>query len=490
MDKRKRLRDRRSAHLTQSQTNHDDETLHFLSVPRHHRPATGLGRILTYTAVMFALPSSSFAARRSRVLDAMPEGSALLLPTNVEQPRNGDVVYPFRPDSDFFWLTGFEEANAWALLKKGEPAYTLFVLPKDRVKEIWTGIRAGTEGAVKTYGADAAFPLPDLETKLATLLEDVNALYYAWGRREATDATVNRVLSTLRRGRKLHKGPTSILEPGLLLADMRLHKTEDELELMRIGAKITAEAHTAAMREVRPGMREYEIQALVEYTFRRRGAWGWAYPSIVGAGENACILHYHANDAVMRDNTLMLIDAGAEIYGYATDVTRTSPVGGRFTGPQRDLYELVLAVEEKACADTMPGATLQGIHDDVVRGLTDGFIHLGLLEGSVDEAIETESYKRYYMHRTSHWLGLDVHDVGRYQRRDGVGKGDNRALQPGMVITIEPGIYVSPDDECAPEAYRGIGIRIEDDVLVTPEGHENLTASTPKTVAEIEALRD
>lgn len=419
----------------------------------------------------------------------MPDGSALLLPTNVEQPRNGDVTYPFRPDSDFLWLTGFEEANAWALLKKGDPAYTLFVLPKDREKEIWTGIRAGVEGAIDTYGANAAFPLAELEARLGMLLQDVNALYYALGRREATDAVLHRVLSTLRRGRKLHKGPTSILEPDSVLADMRLHKTADELSLMRVGAEITAEAHSAAMREVRPGMREYEIQALVEYTFRRRGAWGWAYPSIVGAGENACILHYHANDAVMRDGTLMLIDAGAEIHGYATDVTRTSPVGGRFSGPQRELYELVLGVQEKACCDTKPGATLQGIHDEVVRGLADGFIHLGLLDGSVDEAIEAKSYRRYYMHRTSHWLGLDVHDVGRYQRSDGVGEGDNRALHPGMVITIEPGIYVAPDDTMAPEAYRGIGIRIEDDVLVTTEGHENLTASTPKTVAEIEGLR-
>ncbi len=438
---------------------------------------------------MLALPSSSFATRRARVTDALPPGGALLLPTHVEQHRNGDSHFPFRPDSDFFWLTGFDEPDAWALLKKGDPGFTLFVRPKDREKEIWTGIRAGAEGAVSAFGADAGFPLADLDSKLVELLEDVDILYVAMGRRAEVDAVVHRALSVLRRGRKVHKGPSTLVEPDLLLADLRLHKDADELELMRTGAAITAEAHSAAMAQVRPGMHEYEIQALVEYTFRRRGAWGWAYPSIVGGGENACILHYHANDAVLRDGTLMLIDAGAEVHGYATDVTRTSPVNGRFSGPQRALYELVLSVQEEACAATRPGATLQGIHDGVVRGLCGGLIELGLLGGTVDEAIESGSYRRYYMHRTSHWLGLDVHDVGRYQLADAAGPGDNRPLSPGMVLTIEPGLYVAPDDDVAPEEFRGIGIRVEDDVLVTPDGHENLTASTPKSVADIEALQ-
>ncbi len=439
---------------------------------------------------MLSLPPSSFARRRARVLDVLPEGAALLLPTNVEQNRNSDVYYPFRPDSDFYWLTGLDEPDAWALLRHGDPGYCLFVLPKDREKEIWTGIRVGAEGAVADYGADAGFPLSDLEAKLGELLAEVDTLYYAVGRRPEPDALVHRVLGALRKGRKPHKGPRSLAEPSSLLDPLRILKTPDELALMRTGAAITAEAHTAAMRDVRPGMREYEIQALIEYTFRRRGAWGWAYPSIVGGGDNACILHYRAGDAELADGALMLIDAGAEIDGYATDVTRTSPVNGRFTGPQRDLYELCLAVQIAACESTRPGTSLQAMHDEVVRGLTDGFIQLGLLQGSVDEAVESKSFRRFYMHRTSHWLGMDVHDVGRYQLgAQAPGEGDNRPLEPGMVFTIEPGIYVAPDDEEAPEAFRGIGIRIEDDVLVTAAGHENLTIGTPKTVAEIEALR-
>ncbi|MCO4772500.1 MAG: aminopeptidase P N-terminal domain-containing protein [Deltaproteobacteria bacterium] len=438
---------------------------------------------------MHALPASSFAARRTRVRDSLPSGGAILLPTNVEQHRNGDVHYPFRPDSDFFWLTGFDEPNAWALLRKDAPSYTLFVMPKDREKEIWTGLRAGVEGAADAYGADEAYPIEELETRLATLLADVDSLYYAVGRRPEADKVVHQVLAGLRRGRKPLKGPRGLLEPSTVLDNLRLIKTPDELELMRAGAAITAEAHAEAMAQVRPGMREYEIQALIEFIFRRNGAWGWAYPSIVGGGANACILHYRAGNAELKADTLMLIDAGAEIEGYATDVTRTSPISGRFSGPQRELYELCLQVQANACDYTKPGATLQGMHDEVVRGLTDGFIQLGLLQGSVDEAIETKAFRRYYMHRTSHWLGLDVHDVGRYQMADGPGQGDNRPLEPGMVLTIEPGIYVSPDDEQAPEAYRGIGIRIEDDVLVTAEGHENLTAATPKSVADIEALQ-
>ncbi len=253
----------------------------------------------------------------------------------------------------------------------------------------------------------------------------------------------------------------------------------------RRGAEITDEAHRAAMRDVRPGMHEYEIQALIEYTFRRRGAWGWAYPSIVGGGANACILHYVENNAVFRDGDLMLIDAGAEVDGYATDVTRTSPVNGRFSSPQKDLYEVVLQAQVEACAAVKAGATIDAIHDLSVRLLTQGMLDLGLLSGTVEEAVEEASYKRYYMHRTSHWLGLDVHDVGRYQ----LPAGPARPLEPGMIITVEPGLYVAPDDEQAPPAFRGLGIRIEDDILVTDGAPENLTAATPKTIADIEALR-
>jgi len=440
---------------------------------------------------MLSLPADSYAERRARLLDALPDGAALLLPTNQEHHRNGDVEFPFRPDSDFYYVTGFAEPGAWALLRKGDdkPRYSLFVLPKDREREIWTGIRAGVEGATSTFGADAGFSTEHLAKELGGLLEGVDTLYYAYGRHSAAEPTVQDVLATLRRGRKVHKGPASIVDPGALLDDMRMHKSDAELAVMRTAATITADAHTAAMRDVRPGMREYQVQAQIEYIFRSRGAWGWAYPSIVAAGANGCILHYRAGEALLGDGELMLVDAGAEVDGYAADVTRTSPVNGRFSGPQRDLYSLTLAVQERACDFTKPGATLQGMHDAVVEELTQGLIDLGLLSGTVEENVESQAFKRYYMHRTSHWLGMDVHDVGRYRLTDGPGPGDNRPLAPGMVFTIEPGLYIAPDDEVAPEAFRGIGIRIEDDVLVTEDGHENLTDACPKSIEDIEALR-
>ena len=346
-------------------------------------------------------------------------------------------------------------------------------------------MRTGAEVATERFGADEAFTTEELDIRLGGLLEDVTDLWFSFGRDADSERRVNGILGGLRKGRKAAKGPVTIHDSHALLAELRIRKTEDELTAMREGARITSEAHRLAMEKVRPGMREYEIQALIEYTFRRHGAWGWAYQSIVGGGSNACILHYVRNDSVLRDGDLMLIDAGAEVDGYATDVTRTSPVNGRYQGPQRDLYQLVLEIQETACAAVVQGATIDGIHDDVVRGLTGGLIELGLLTGSVDEAIESESYKRFYMHKTSHWLGLDVHDVGRYKLKGGAA----RPLEPGMVITIEPGLYVAHDDETVPEAFRGIGIRIEDDMLVTEGGNENLTVDIPKRIEDVEALR-
>jgi len=435
---------------------------------------------------MLRLDSASFAARRARLLQLLPEGAALLLPTNPELLRSGDSHFPFRPHSDFFYVTGLQEPEAWALLKRGgeDEGLSLFVLPKDPEREVWTGIRVGVEGAKEEYGADRAWPLAEFTEQLGRLLADVEELHFAFGRHPHAEPRVMEVLATVRSGRKAALGPSRIVDPSGLLAEMRLRKGDDELALMRQGAVITHEAHVAAMEQVRPGMKEYEIQALVEYTFRRRGAWGWAYPSIVGGGANACILHYVSNNGTFGDNDLMLIDAGAEVDGYATDVTRTSPVTGRFTPAQKALYELVLASQVEAVEATRPGANIDAIHDGVVRTLTAGLIDLGLLTGTVDDAIEEKHFRRFYMHRTSHWLGLDVHDVGRYLMTDGP-----RPLEPGMVITIEPGLYVSPDDEAVPAEFRGIGIRIEDDVLVTADGHENLTAAIPKTVADIEALR-
>jgi len=437
---------------------------------------------------MHQLPPPSFARRRASILEALPDRSALLLPTATEQPRNGDTHYPFRPDSDFYYVTGFPEPCAWALLRKvdNSTSYTLFVQPRDPAREVWTGLRAGVDGARGDYGADQAFDISELDERLKQALEPVDNLYFAFGRHAAEEQRLSGVLTAVRTGRKSGLGPVSITDPGTLLAEMRLHKTPDEIELMRVGARITDEAHRLSMAQVRPGMYEYEIEALLQYTFRRHGAWGWAYPCIVGGGPNACVLHYIENNSIFREGDLMLIDAGAEIDGYATDVTRTSPVSGRFSDAQKDLYSVVLSVQEEAIQATKPGATIDDIHAEVVRQLSDGMIQLGLLQGSVDAVIETQAFRRYYMHRTSHWLGLDVHDVGRYHDPT----GPARDLEPGMVITIEPGLYIPPNDEQAPAAFRGMGIRIEDDILVTEDGCENLTAAIPKTIDDIESLRE
>jgi len=436
---------------------------------------------------MLKLTPSDFEARRAALLAAMPDGSALLLPTNPERTRSNDTEYPFRPASDFYYVTGYDEPGAWAMLTKNgtDKPYTLFVLPKDPEREVWTGVRHGPEGAIDTFGADQAFPVEEFDAKLGELIEDVSELYFGFGRHPEVEPSVQSVLNRVRKGRKGGLGPATLRDSHDFLSEFRLRKTPEEIALMREGARVTCLAHVEAMQQVRPGMREYEIQALIEYVFRRNGAWGWAYQSIVAAGSNACILHYVRNEVAFADGDLMLIDAGAEIDGYATDVTRTSPVNGRFTPAQRDLYELVLASQVEAIDATVTGATIDGIHEGVVKTLTAGMIDLGLLTGSVDENIEQEHYKKYYMHRTSHWLGLDVHDVGRYT----LTSGDARPLGPGMVITVEPGLYIPPRDEGVPEHFRGQGIRIEDDNLVTDDGNENLTGAIPKTIADIEALR-
>jgi len=436
---------------------------------------------------MLSLPAESFTRRRQVLIERLPVGAALLVPTAVEMLRSGDSHFPFRPDSDFYYLTGFSEPHAVALLKRGvdDSTFTLFVQPKDPEREVWTGIRSGVEGAVQKYGADVAWPITELSEHLKEALADVDSLYFDSARHPQTDQQLKGVLAGLRNGRKALHGPTAIVDPSELLGELRLHKSPEEITLMREGARITAEAHSLAMTQVRAGMYEYEIEALLHYTFRRHGAWGWAYPSIVGGGANACILHYVSNDSVFADGDLMLIDAGAEVDGYATDVTRTSPVSGRFSPTQREVYQVVLDAQEEAIASVRPGSTIDAIHDITVRALCRGLLELGLLEGSVEQALEERSYRRYYMHRTSHWLGLDVHDVGRYH----LSEGPARPLSPGMVITIEPGLYIAPDDDIAPARFRGIGVRIEDDILVTQDGYENLTEDIPKTIADIEALR-
>jgi len=398
--------------------------------------------------------------------------------------RSNDTHYPFRQDSDFWYLTGFGHPNAAAVLRTdGGPAYTLFVEPRQREAEIWNGYRPGVDGAIADFGADQAFPCEELLAKLPATIEGATRLFHVYGRDAAVDAKLVETLDGMRlRSRMGLVPPSEIVDPRGVLHEMRLFKSEGEVAILRRASEISREAHAAAARLARGGVMEFELEAALDHGFRRRGAAGPAYTTIVGGGKNATILHYVANDQPLRDGELVLIDAGCELQGYASDVTRTYPVGGRFQGAARDVYDVVLAAQHAALALSKPGATLDEIHQAAVRALTDGMVKLGLLQGEVDGLIESGAFRSYYMHRTSHWLGLDVHDVGSY-----TAGGKPRPLEPGMVFTVEPGLYVAADAENVDPRLRGIGVRIEDDVLVTASGHENLTAAIPKEPAAVEA---
>jgi Xaa-Pro aminopeptidase len=416
----------------------------------------------------------------------MEPNSVAILPAAREVTRSNDTEYRFRQDSDFYYLTGFDEPDAIAVVAPSRAErYTLFVRPRDREKETWTGRRAGIEGAKQRHGADAAFPVEEFEEKLTELLDGAGSLYYRLGNGQPElDQTLIRQIALMRTmGRRGVRAPQTITDPGALLHEMRLVKTEEEVALMQRAADIASEAHREAMRAARPGAKEYEIEALIEYIFRRSGARGPAYNSIIGSGVNATILHYINNDAELKDGDLLLVDAGAEYEGFASDITRTFPVSGRFTAPQRDIYQLVLDCQEQCIQMTSPGMTLDEMHTRSVEILTEGMVKLGLLKGEVKKLIEEEQYKKFYMHRLSHYLGMDVHDVGAYQR-----EGRPRPLESGMVLTVEPGLYISEDAEDIPDKYRGLGVRIEDDVLVTPEGFRLLTDKAPKQIEEIETL--
>jgi Xaa-Pro aminopeptidase len=434
------------------------------------------------------MPDQTYAERREAVAAEMRKhgGGVMLLPAASEKVRNADNEYIFRQDSDFAWLTGFEEPDGAALLfadpAPGRAAYVLFVRPKDREKEIWTGIRAGVEGARADLGAGEAFTVGEMDAKLVELLDQAGPLWYRLGFSPEWDARVVSLLKQLRAKIRLGvRVPDPVRDPGKVLHELRLVKSAGELAKLRRAAEITAEAHLAAMRDGRPGAREYQVQSEIEYAFRRRGGSGPGYGTIVAGGANAVVLHYRAGDAELKDGELCLVDAGGEFQLYTADVTRTFPVSGEFTQPQRKVYDLVLAAEQAGIEAVRPGATIDGIHDVVVRKLTEGMIALGLLQGTPEERIADASYKRYYMHRTSHWLGMDVHDAGAYHV-----DGASRSLVPGMVLTVEPGLYVAADDASAPAELRGIGVRIEDDVLVTADGHEVLTAAVPKLPQEVE----
>ncbi len=426
-----------------------------------------------------------FTERRQKVRDAMGPGAIAILLGARPVTRSNDTQYPFRQDSDFWYLTGFDHPNAIALLRTdGGPEYTLFVEPRDPNAETWTGYRPGIEGAVRDHGADEAHPRDEFAERIHDLVAGSKRIYHVLGRDPAVDSRITETMDELRlHSRQGLTPPEAIIDPRTILHEMRLFKEPEELDAMRRAATISVEAHEAAARMAKPGVYEYELEAVIEYTFRRRGACGSAYTTIVGGGSNATVLHYITNDQKLRDGELVLIDAGAELEGYASDVTRTYPVGGSFSGPGRALYELVVEAQLAALEQCAPGKTLADIHDAAVRRLAEGMVELKILSGDVDQLIANEAHRRYYMHHTSHWLGLDVHDAGSY-RTD----GEHRPLEANMALTVEPGLYVATEDQAADPRFRGIGVRIEDDVVITPDGHENLTEAIPRAPEELEAL--
>jgi Xaa-Pro aminopeptidase len=427
---------------------------------------------------------SEFAARRKQLLEAMGDGVAVFASAPLAV-RNHDVEHPYRQDSDLYYLSGFDEPQSVLVLSNQHEEHrsVLFVRPRMPDREIWDGPRAGVEGAVERFGVDAAFPISELSTRLPDYLGNVERLLYRLADNEEFDSTLFACLRHLRRGgRKGVSAPEIVVDPSVHVHEMRLRKSDLELDLMGRAAEITTEAHLSAMRLASDGVHEYELDAELLHVFRRRGSERPAYESIVGSGPNATILHYRAGARTMSDGELVLIDAGCEYAYYASDVTRTFPVNGRFAPEQRALYEIVLAAQKSAVEAVRPGVTLEEIHLGAVRSITEGLVEVGLLDGNVDTLIEEKKYQPFYMHRTSHWLGMDVHDVGRYYE----GR-EHRALEPGFVLTVEPGLYVAEDAEGVDERWRGIGIRIEDDVVVTATGHEVLTAGVPKEIADVEA---
>jgi Xaa-Pro aminopeptidase len=438
---------------------------------------------------------SPFVARRRRLAESIRArgGGVAVVATAAEVVRNRDTHYPYRPDSYFWYLSGFPEPEAVVVIdaRRTEPRSILFCRERNEEREIWDGYRWGPQAAAQRFGFDEARPFGQLDADMPALLAEAPAVWTALGD-PATDAALAGWLAAVRaQARAGVSAPAAAWDVRAPLDEMRLLKDDGELDTMRRAARISAAAHVRAMRASAPGRREYEIEAELLHEFRRCGSPFPAYGSIVAAGRNACVLHYRDNDAVMQDGELLLIDAGCELEGYASDITRTFPVNGRFSGPQRELYDLVLAAQAAAIAATRPGARFTDPHDAAVRVLAQGMIDAKLIEGSLDGAIESGAFRRFYMHRTGHWLGMDVHDCGDYREPGEVAPAGAdkpwRVLRPGMVLTVEPGIYVRAADD-VPIAYHDLGIRIEDDALVTAEGCEILSGDVPKAASEIEAL--
>jgi Xaa-Pro aminopeptidase len=435
---------------------------------------------------MTHIPKSEYARRRKALIAQMVPNSIAILPAAAVAIRNRDVEHVYRQDSDFQYLSGFPEPEAVIVLIPGREygEYVLFCRERNPARELWDGLRAGQEGAMHDFGADDAFPISDIDDILPGLIEGRDRVYSAMGSNPEFDRHVMDWINVIRS--KAHLGaqpPNEFVALDHLLHDMRLYKSAAEVKVMRSAAEISARAHVRAMQASRAGLHEFSLEAELDYEFRKGGAKMAAYGSIVASGRNACILHYQENDAVLKDGDLVLIDAGCEIDCYASDITRTFPVSGKFSPEQKAIYELVLDSQEAAFALIGPGKHWNQAHEATVRVITTGLVDLGLLQGDVDALIVGEAYKAFYMHRAGHWLGMDVHDVGDYK----VG-GEWRVLEVGMTLTVEPGIYIAPDNQSVAKKWRGIGVRIEDDVVVTKQGCEVLSGGVPKTVAAIEAL--
>ena len=424
-------------------------------------------------AYMAELPKEEFGERRTRVFTQMQPNSALLLFSEIEKRRNNDCTYPFRQDSYFWYLTGFNEPNAALLLLKTEQSEKaiIFLRPRDPLLETWNGRRLGVEHAPQQLNVNEAYSIEEFATVLPKILNNLTALYYVpeihtWGDKLVTESAVSF---------------SEIFDWRPMLSEMRLIKSPNEIRLMQQAGQITALGHIKAMQTTRPNRFEYEIESEILHEFNRHGARFPSYNSIVAGGDNACILHYTENDCPLNDGELVLIDAGCEFAMYAGDITRTFPVNGKFSQPQREIYELVLKAQKRAIELLVPGNSIKQANDEVIRIKTQGLVDLGILKGDVDTLIEQQAYRQFYMHGLGHWLGLDVHDVGSY------GQDKQRILEIGMVITVEPGIYISEDAD-VPEQYKGIGVRIEDNLLMTEYGNKILTAAAPKEIADIENL--